>query len=352
MSVHIILKHLKKIHILKVMLILIFAFYSIIVYIVNIDYIVNKGEKMTLAIKLSQIYKSFNKHPILNGVNLEVQQGEIIGLLGPNGAGKSTLIKVMTGLTNPDSGEVWLLNNTLSKNKHRLRKYLGIAPQELGIYPHLTVKQNLQSFGALNGLSTKQIKEKYLQVIGIFKLKKCENQKAVNLSGGQKRRLHSGIALMSQAKIIFLDEPTVGADVDSRNQIICAVKSLSKQGVTIIYTTHYLQEMEALNARIVFLNQGIVQTTGSLERILQKFARPSLELYFNNQLPDLKGWERENDHLKLINLENNRTYVDYLQEALNDPEIKKHQLTNVKILKSNLESAYHTLLEKRITGEN
>ncbi|WP_057875284.1 ABC transporter ATP-binding protein [Liquorilactobacillus aquaticus] len=306
---------------------------------------------MPLAIKLRQVHKQFDERPILKGIDLEIKQGEIIGLLGPNGAGKSTLIKIMTGLVIPDSGEIWLLNRLFSKNKHQLRKYLGIAPQELGIYPQLTVKQNLQSFGAFSGLSKRQIKEKYVQVIAVFDLKKIENQKAENLSDGQKRRLHSAIALMNQAKIIFLDEPTVGADVDSRNQIIRAVKELSSQGITVIYTTHYLQEMEDLEAKIVFLNHGILQTTGSLEEILQQYAQPSLELYFEGQLPDLKGWKEENGHLKSIGLKNN-SYVELLQETLGNPEIHKYQLTNIKFLKANLESAYHRLLEKRITDED
>ncbi|GAF41949.1 multidrug ABC transporter ATPase [Agrilactobacillus composti DSM 18527 = JCM 14202] len=302
---------------------------------------------MTLAIKLTNVHKRFNQHLVLKGINLEIKQGEIIGLLGANGAGKSTLIKIMTGLLKIDAGEVQILGHSLTRDKRQLRGCLGIAPQEIGIYPQLTVKQNLQNFGALNGLSMAQIKPKYSQVITIFDLKKLENQRAVNLSGGQKRRLHSAIALMSHARIIFLDEPTVGADVDSRNQIIQAVKSLSKQGITIIYTTHYLQEMAALNAKIVFLNHGTIQTTGSLQKILQQYAHPSLELYFHKQLPNLKGWKKVNDHLQPIN-NTSANYIDLLQQALANPEVHKQQLTNIKILKADLESAYHTLLNLNV----
>ncbi|MBZ2405033.1 ABC transporter ATP-binding protein [Liquorilactobacillus hordei] len=307
---------------------------------------------MTTAIKLTKICKEFNQHPVLKNIDLEIKKGEIIGLLGPNGAGKSTLIKIMTGLLLPDNGEVEILEKSLLKNKHRLRKYLGIAPQELGIYPQLTIKQNLQNFGAINGLSSAQIKEKYLYVSSIFNLNDLKNKKAADLSGGQKRRLHSAIALMSHAKVIFLDEPTVGADVNSRNQIIHAIKMLSKQGMTFIYTTHYLQEMEALNAKIIFLNNGAIQATGSLEEILQIYARPSLELYFEKAMPSLKGWKKEDNHLKLTNLNSNKQCITILKELLNNPQINQTPLMNIKIIKADLESAYQTLLEKSISNEN
>ncbi|KRL01151.1 ABC transporter ATP-binding protein [Liquorilactobacillus capillatus] len=305
-----------------------------------------------LAIRLKKIRKSFKQHVILNEVNLEIGSGEIIGLLGPNGAGKSTLIKIMTGLLKSDGGDVEIFGHSLTKEK-RLTHYLSIAPQELAFYPQLTVKQNLCSFGELNGLSTKEIVQKYLQVTTIFNLKTLENNKAQNLSGGQKRRLHSAIALMSQAKIIFLDEPTVGADVSSRNQIIRAVKRLSEQGITIIYTTHYLQEMEELNARIVFLNNGMIQFAGALEDVIHKYARPSLKLYFDKQLPNLKGWRKNHDHLEsLLSVDSEESYVSFLQRTLADPKVKQYQLNNIKILKANLESAYSRLLEKRVCNEN
>ncbi|GHP14165.1 ABC transporter ATP-binding protein [Lentilactobacillus fungorum] len=307
---------------------------------------------MTLSITLKNIRKSFNRRTILNGVNLQVHQGEIIGLLGPNGAGKSTLIKLMTGLLEPDSGEITILGQPLHKNKRELRKYLGIAPQSLAIYPQLTVKQNLTHFGAINGLSVEQLRTKYTKVLTTFNLTNLQNQRAINLSGGQKRRLHSAIALMSQAKIIFLDEPTVGADVDSRNQIIQSVKALSHQGITVIYTTHYLQEMEALNAQIIFLNHGVIQATGSVKSIVQQYAHPSLELYFGKSISDnVAGWQRSDDHLHLINSSPHQNYAEVLQAALSNPIVQKSQLINVKILRADLESAYHTLLEKSVNHE-
>ncbi|MBA1392771.1 ABC transporter ATP-binding protein, partial [Lactobacillus sp. XV13L] len=177
---------------------------------------------MQEAIKLSSICKNYNNQHILQNINLNIYPGELIGLLGANGAGKSTLIKIMTGLIQPDYGSVQIFGQNLNKNKYHIKKYLGLAPQELGIYPQLTVKQNLQNFGAINGLTLRQNKRKYQEVCAIFDLNDIANQTAENLSGGQKRRLHSAIALMNNAKIVFLDEPTVGADVSSRNKIIQA----------------------------------------------------------------------------------------------------------------------------------
>ncbi|KRL12416.1 ABC transporter ATP-binding protein [Schleiferilactobacillus perolens] len=308
---------------------------------------------MVLAISLKNVRKSFNHRPILKGINLQIQQGSVIGLLGPNGAGKSTLIKIMTGLLKPDSGDVQILGHSLSRDKRTVRKYLGLAPQALAIYPQLSVQQNLKSFGALNGLSAQQIPAKYAEVLTTFGLTSIQDRKAGDLSGGQKRRLHSAIALMNHAKIIFLDEPTVGADVDSRNRIIQAVKALGEQGITIIYTTHYLQEMEALDAQIAFLNDGLIQTTGSVEDIIAHYAHPSLELFFHGKVPTgLTGWRRENDHLTSADTTKTNNYTELLQTALSKPEIKNYQLTDIKITKADLESAYHTLLGGESSNEN
>ncbi|MBA1434735.1 ABC transporter ATP-binding protein [Bombilactobacillus bombi] len=298
---------------------------------------------MTIAINLQQIHKSFNCNVVLKDISLKVKQGEIIGLLGANGAGKSTLIKIMTGLLKPDAGTVQIFGQSL--NKQHVRKYLGLAPQELGIYPQLTVQQNLKSFGALNGLTTNQIKEKYSLVSEIFDLRRLAKQPSQNLSGGQKRRLHSAIALMSQAKVVFLDEPTVGADVDSRNRIIAALRTLSNQGLTIIYTTHYLQEMEDLKAKIVFLNQGSIQASGDVDTIIHHYANPFIELYFSQRLPQIEGWQKVGDHLKSIETED---FVSLLQVTLNNPLVQSNQLTNIKIIRANLEAAYNNLLERKV----
>ncbi|SCB73179.1 ABC transporter ATP-binding protein [Weissella bombi] len=304
---------------------------------------------MSVVIDFKHVSKQFNKRKVLIDVNFQVKTGEIIGLLGPNGAGKSTLIKIMTGLLNPDGGQIMIFGKQLNKNKQKIRKYLSIAPQSLAVYPQLSVKQNLKIFGEINGLSKKEIKEKYSTVIQTFGLQAIANQKANNLSGGQKRRLHSAIALMSPAKIIFLDEPTVGADVDSRDSIIRAVKNLAKQGLTIIYTTHYLQEMEDLDARIIFLNNGVIQTSGSVKNIIDKYAHPFLKLYFKEKIPeDIPGWQSEDGYLKSTNLGSSDSNAKLVQTVLNKPELKEKTLTDIEIGKADLETAYRTLLRRNI----
>lgn len=301
---------------------------------------------MSAAIQLINIRKSFRKKQVLRGVTLAIQPGEVLGLLGPNGAGKSSLIKIMTGLLAPDDGDVKIFGRSLAKNKRLLRQSLGLAPQAIAVYPQLTVAQNLRSFGTINGLSGRQVQAKYDQVLPIFGLQDLQTEKAADLSGGQKRRLHSAIALMGPAKIIFLDEPTVGADVDSRNRIIAAVRHLSDQGITVVYTTHYLAEMAALHARIAFLNHGVIQATGSTESIIRQYAHPAVTLSFKGRLPaGLPGWEKDADHLRAA-VPAAASPAQLLQTALMNPAVQDAQLTDVQITQADLESAYHTLLER------
>ncbi|WEV51178.1 ABC transporter ATP-binding protein [Lactobacillus sp. ESL0731] len=303
---------------------------------------------MVEAIKLTNVHKKFKDHQVLNGINFTIQAGQIIGLLGANGAGKSTLIKIMTGLLKPDSGSVELFGQSFKHNSRNLRKYLGTAPQTLGIYDQLTIKQNLMNFGRLSGLNGQKLQDKYQEVLPIFDLQNLSNDKAANLSGGQKRRLHSAIALMNEAKIVFLDEPTVGADIDSRNRIIHAVQSLSKRGITVIYTTHYLQEMESLNADIMFLNHGQIMAQGKMDEIINRYAKPTIKLYFQGQPPQIKGWQKEKNCLINKHLSSGQNYLELVKGVLNQPELQDQQLLDLKIIPANLESAYHSLLKLEV----
>ena len=180
------------------------------------------------------IYKSYGTHKVLRGVDLRVEPGQILGLLGRNGAGKSTLITILCGLKRADSGSVRICGKNPAA--HNIGQLLGYAPQDLGIYPDLSVAQNLTAFGELHGLGRREAVVRAGEVMDLLGLSEKRDQRASHLSGGQQRRLHAGMAIMHKPRLIFMDEPTVGADVEARSQILSAVRQLAEEGAAVVYT--------------------------------------------------------------------------------------------------------------------
>lgn len=216
--------------------------------------------------------------PALHSINLEIKQGSAIGLLGPNGAGKTTLMSLLTGLLSVQSGQILLDSVPFEKLSKAERHQISLVPQDFAFYPLLTVWENLQFFAALYDVKDKNHLEFLLEKTGLQSHRK---KLAKHLSGGLKRRLNFAIGLINRPKVIFLDEITVGIDPQSRQFILDSVAELTRQGVTVIYTSHYLQEIEQLCSRLVLLSQGkliyqgdvkeIVEEHGSLERFYLDF---------------------------------------------------------------------------------
>ena len=197
------------------------------------------------ALDVREIRKSYGTHEVLRGVDLRVEPGQILGLLGRNGAGKSTLITILCGLRRADSGTTSICGHRpASADAARL---IGYAPQELGIYPDLSVAQNLAAFGELHGLGRREAASRADEVMELLGLSEKRGQRASHLSGGQQRRLHAGMAIMHRPRLVFMDEPTVGADVEARSQILRAVRQLADEGAAVVYTSHYLAEFEELD---------------------------------------------------------------------------------------------------------
>lgn len=188
------------------------------------------------------IRKSYGAHEVLRGVDLRVEPGQILGLLGRNGAGKSTLITILCGLRRADSGTASICG--AAPGSPEAARSIGYAPQELGIYPDLSVAQNLAAFGELHGLGRREAASRAGEVMDLLGLSEKRGQRASHLSGGQQRRLHAGMAIMHRPLLVFMDEPTVGADVEARSQILGAVRQLAQDGAAVVYTSHYLAEFE------------------------------------------------------------------------------------------------------------
>jgi ABC-2 type transport system ATP-binding protein len=216
---------------------------------------------------LTKFYKGSDE-PALNSVSFTIFRNEIFGLLGPNGAGKTTAISILCGLFSPTSGEVIIDGYNLKSGKEQIKQIIGVVPQELALYPTLTARENLTFFGNMYGLHGKPLKEKIAHSLTVFGLEKHANKKIANYSGGMKRRVNLIAGLLHDPKILFLDEPTVGIDVQSRIVILDYLKEINKKGTTIIYTSHYMEEAEHLCSRVVILDRGKVISLGNPAQLL------------------------------------------------------------------------------------
>jgi ABC-2 type transport system ATP-binding protein len=217
-------------------------------------------------ISIKNLSKNYKNKKALEGVSFEINEGELFGLLGVNGAGKTTLIKILSGLTKKSSGEVVISDYNLDNDIHKIKEIVDISPQETSVANNLTVKENLEFFANIYNNNKSSIID---EIIDIFKLKDVLNQRAKTLSGGYKRRLSIAVALISNPKILFLDEPTLGLDVFARRELWGIINKL-KNKITIILTSHYLEEIEHLCDRVAILSKGELLKVGTIEEIKKK----------------------------------------------------------------------------------
>lgn len=218
-------------------------------------------------IEIKDLIKRYDRNIAVDNINLKIQEGEIFGLLGPNGAGKSTTINMLCGLIDPTSGEIIIDGLKISKKNTEYKRNLGLVPQQIAIYESLSAEENIQFFGKLAGLKGSLLKERItesLEFVGLL-----DKRKAVpkSFSGGMKRRLNIACAIMHHPKIIIMDEPTVGIDPQSRNHILQAIKKLNSLGSTIIYTSHYMEEIQALCSRIAIIDHGKLIAEGTTSEL-------------------------------------------------------------------------------------
>lgn len=205
--------------------------------------------------QLSKKYKGAEDFSVA-GMNLNIADQEIFGLLGPNGAGKTTLISMLSSLIRPSSGSFTINGLTYQENKKELKQLIGIVPQEYALYPSLTAFENLSYFGSTYGLKGNLLKEKIHSHLETLGLSNFANKKISTFSGGMKRRINLIASILHQPKVLFLDEPTVGVDVQSKNVIINHLKELNKSGTTMIYTSHHLNEAEEFCTRVAIIDNG------------------------------------------------------------------------------------------------
>ncbi len=200
--------------------------------------------------------KSFNEHKAVNGVSFTIYKGEIFGLLGPNGAGKTTTIRILSTVLEPDYGDVTIGGHSIRKNAEAVRQLIGVCPQELAFYPDLSAMDNLVFFGRMVGLDSQEARAQAIANLELMGLMERAKGKVDKFSGGMKRRINLAIALMGHPELLFLDEPTVGIDPQSRNNIYETIMGLKNKGMTILYTTHYMEEADRLCDRVAIMDGG------------------------------------------------------------------------------------------------
>jgi ABC-2 type transport system ATP-binding protein len=303
--------------------------------------------------EIDSVRKRYGTTPALDGVSFRVEPGEIFGLLGPNGAGKTTMLSILACLLAPDSGEVRLFEHRASPRDRSVRRRLGIVPQELALYGELTARENLMFFGGLYGLAGETLRERTDAVLEAMGLADRADDRVDTYSGGMQRRLNLGAALVHRPDLVLLDEPTIGVDPQSRHHIFEEIKRLNSNGVTIVYTSHYMEEVQALCRRIGIIDHGRLIACDTLEALLQilqgqvRFqVSGAIDTLIDRlkALPDAHIAERNDRHFVLDCRDVTATLVR-LVSLLKDLRI---ELLSVETIEPNLERVFLHLTGKTL----
>ena len=239
---------------------------------------------MTSPILVAQdLHKHFGEVKAVQGVSFQIAAGEIYSLLGPNGAGKTTTISMLTGLLTPTRGDAIIDGYSVVEDANRVKEVIGVVPQEIALYPSITARENLSFWGKMYGLRGKTLHERVAAALELACLTERADDKVSTFSGGMKRRLNIAVGLLHRPKIIFMDEPTVGIDPQSRRRILDTVKQLNAQGMTVLYTTHYMEEAEELSHRIGIIDHGKLIAQGTLTELTRRVGElDTVQLYVDS----------------------------------------------------------------------
>jgi len=242
----------------------------------------------TAAVETAGLYKVYrgSERPAVENVSLSIPKGRVFGLLGPNGAGKTTLLSMICGLLEPSSGSACVMGHSVADERAQLKRAVGLVPQELAIYPSLTARENLDYFGRMQGLRGQRLRTRVDDCVALAGLQGFSERRADTFSGGLKRRLNLVIGLVSEPDVLVLDEPTVGIDPQSRRYIHDTLRSLNARGMTIIYTSHYMEEVESLCNEIAIIDHGRIITQGALDELLYRHQDGVIEILLEKPPPE------------------------------------------------------------------
>ena len=306
-------------------------------------------------IEVKRLVKKYGDRVAVNGLDLSILEGEIFGLLGPNGAGKTTTISILATLLVPDSGEVKICGYDLSREARQIKPLIGFVPQELALYPTLSARDNLTFFGRIQGLSGTSLRERVATALALVGLTDRANDVVQTFSGGMKRRLNIAVGLIHQPRVLFLDEPTVGVDPQSRNFIFEHVERLKAQGMTILYTTHYMEEVERLCDRAAIVDEGHILVLDSPKGLIGLLGGGIIYAGFpldsiGSMLPSVRSLP----HVHTVSLQDTRFKIETGNSslallALIDLCTKRNvPVLSLEVLEPNLESVFLHLTGRRL----
>jgi ABC-2 type transport system ATP-binding protein len=302
-------------------------------------------------LKLSDVSKRYGARRALDRVSLRVAAGEVLGLLGPNGAGKSTLISIIAGLRRPDSGEVLVDGIDVGRDAASAAWRIGLGSQDTSLYEVLTVGENLAFFAELVGLRRRARAARIEELASAFQLEPLIDRPAFQLSGGERRRLHTAIAFVHHPPLLLLDEATVGADVETRAALLDIVRAAADDGTAVLYSTHYLPEVETLGATVAILVDGRVIASGRLDALIAAHGQGKIELTFAAPPPrvELGEWPAV--------IDGNVVRIDTADRAGAVPIILSRlgglasSLRGVEVLRPSLDSVFLTLTGRRYAAD-
>lgn len=298
--------------------------------------------------------KSYGETHAVQGIDLAIRQGEIFGILGPNGAGKTTTISMLACLLPPMSGTATVAGYDLVKQASEIKRRIGLVPQDLALYPTLSARDNLEFFGRIYGLGGRELKARLDSALDLVGLAERAREPVQNFSGGMKRRLNIAAGLLHRPELLFLDEPTVGVDPQSRNRIFENVQQLAKEGMTIVYTTHYMEEAERLCDRVAIIDQGRIVAMNTPSALVESLGIGMVHLGLANavdemcraasSLPSVKTVRRVDGKLE-IETRGAQSAIVALLDLANRMEAR---VTSLEILEPNLETVFLRLTGKRL----
>jgi len=226
-------------------------------------------ESSSPAIQVQALQKAFGETQAVQGVSFQVQQGEIFSLLGPNGAGKSTTISMLSCLLRPDHGDARVMGHSIREDPLHVKAVLGVVPQEIALYEDLSARENLTFWGKMYGLRGSPLRRRVDEVLEVIGLTERARERVAKYSGGMKRRVNIGVALLHKPRVIYMDEPTVGIDPQSRRNILDSVVALKNGGMTVLYTTHYMEEAQELSDHVAIMDHGRLIACGTQEELVK-----------------------------------------------------------------------------------
>ncbi|MFA9377435.1 MAG: ABC transporter ATP-binding protein [Lachnotalea sp.] len=232
---------------------------------------------MNELIKVCEFQKSYGAQKVVNGLSFQVNAGEILGFLGPNGAGKSTIIRMITGIEKCDGGNLYYQGKQINASRDTMKKELGLVPQDIAVYGDLSAYDNVKFFGSLYGYKGRELELRVKEALEFVALWDRRKEKPGKFSGGMKRRLNIACSITHSPKLLILDEPTVGIDPQSRNYILEAIRILNKRGTTVIYVSHYMEEIEALCNRIIIIDDGRLKINEEKEALKKRYEKVGCE---------------------------------------------------------------------------